>query len=162
MTIEATCINLFETFGDKYAVAWDGARKGKERDPWLLIVPCKNGHISPHGGRLLAVYLSNRSNTVARIKREVASAKPHQQGDREASILFDVKDFDQVAAIVGARRKRKLNLTDEQRRAIGDRLKNGRDRKSANPDEPTEDDCEDEPETEDETEQESPDDKQSE
>ena len=60
------CINLKERFGDRHPVKHeesyvadrgDGARA---EDPWLMIIPCKHGHLYPHDGDLLGASTDRR------------------------------------------------------------------------------------------------------
>jgi len=53
-----TCINLKELLGRRYRVTYEESYRAdhgpgaRTADPWLMIVPCRYGHIFPHGGQL--------------------------------------------------------------------------------------------------------------
>lgn len=101
-------------------------------------IPC---HIRPganvyrHNDNTLLVYISG-IKTVNRLLREYPGIfRPYQTGDSEASLLFKVSDIQKAAVILKAKvqgknlspkPKKKYNLTDEQRKEIGVRLKAAR------------------------------------
>ena len=106
------CVNLKERFGDHYKVGYeecyyadhgDGAR-GEE--PWLMIIPCKHGHLYPHGGDLLGVS-TNTMGPITNKIRELACTTVVQDSDEGVSATFHVNDFDEVAAVVKPRRRRR-------------------------------------------------------
>ena len=55
-----TCVNLRECYGARYRVAYEASYHAdhgpgaRAPDPWLMIVPCRFGHLFPHGGSTLA------------------------------------------------------------------------------------------------------------
>jgi len=55
-----TCVNLRERYGRRYRVTYEPSYhpehgpNARIHDPWLMIVPCRFGHIFPHGGSTLA------------------------------------------------------------------------------------------------------------
>jgi hypothetical protein len=129
-----TCINLKERFGRRFKVEYeasyladrgDGARAA---DPWLMIVPCRYGHIYPHGGNLLAASVDGYPK-VAGVLRRLACCRVYQDGDfGELTVLFDVADFGRVAKVMRPRRRRQV--TAEQRETLIARLKDGQDRRT--------------------------------
>ena len=56
MTMTGECIDLKGRFGSRYRVEYEESyeaqyRPGaRTRDPWLMIIPCRFGHIFPYGG----------------------------------------------------------------------------------------------------------------
>jgi hypothetical protein len=121
-----TCINLKERFGRRYRVSYeesyhaergDGARAA---DPWLMIVPCRYGHVFPHGGTMLAASIDGHPN-VAGVLRRLPCCRVHQDGDNgELTVLFDVADFAKVARIMRPRRRRQVSPQERDRlRAMG-------------------------------------------
>lgn len=126
--MEATCINLRKRFGRDYKIEYETPLEGKataeiRSDPWMQRIPCRFGHIYPHGGNVLAVFIDGHPNVAAGVRR-LACCRVKTVGDfGELTALFDVADFDQVAQIVQPRRRRRLNLTPEQRVEIGRRLR---------------------------------------
>lgn len=120
-----TCISLAERFSEKYRITFDPAidPHGKHRDkidPWLIQIPCCRGTIYPFGGDTLAVEIDGHQLIVGQLKR-LACCRVHQLGDHDATFLFDVADFDAVAAIVLPHRK--PQLTEAQKAEAAERLK---------------------------------------
>ena len=121
----AKCIDLKEHFGDLYRVVYEESyqaergHNGRAHDPWLLTIPCRHGHIYPHGGTQLGA----STNTLGPIANRLAAlpgVRVVQDGDDGVNIVFDVGDFDQVAAVMQPKRRRRL--TPEQRAERSERL----------------------------------------
>ena len=109
------CLNLMDHYGAKYKIGWDECYDPKGRpkeklDPWYMMVLCQRGVIYPWGGDLLAAEVVGRRPTVKRLA--ALGLKQIQDGD-ESAFVFDVGQFDDVAAIVKPRRRRKVS--DAQR-----------------------------------------------
>jgi hypothetical protein len=121
-----TCINLRERFGDAYRIRHEesyAAERSEFRaaeEPWLQIIPCRHGHIYPHGGNLLAVS-TDRRGIMARRLMALGCLTVAQDGSDGINATFPVEAFDQVAAIV--RPKRRRRLTPEHRAAATERLR---------------------------------------
>jgi hypothetical protein len=111
----AGCVNLKELHGKRYRITWDPSREGLERDPWLMQIPCQQGTIYPYGGDLLAAEVDHHPKTAKKLA-SIPGVRLTQDGDHEKTFVFPVALFEQVAALLGAR-KRKV-LTDEQRQAL--------------------------------------------
>jgi hypothetical protein len=116
-----TCVNLKERFGQQYRVTYEEsyhAERGKvvrTADPWLMIVPCRYGHVYPYGGENLAASVDGYPK-VAGVLRRLPCCRVHQDGDfGELTVLFDVADFDKVAKIIRPRHRRQLS-TEERKR----------------------------------------------
>jgi hypothetical protein len=120
------CANLKELFGRRFKVQYeesyradrgDGARAV---DPWLMILPCRYGHIFPHGGKTLAASVDGHPN-VAGVLRRLPCCRVHQDGDfGELTVLFDVADFAKVAKIIRPRRRRQVSPEQRERlRSMG-------------------------------------------
>jgi hypothetical protein len=97
-----------------------------------LIIPGAVGHIYQHGnGRQLGVLLMLQTKmqwTYAKRKLTAAAFTVRQDGDTEGTALFDPGDREQFRlAVKLARVRPRRNLTSEQRQAIADRLKHGRE-----------------------------------
>ena len=108
----AACIDLKEKFGRRYRVAYEDSYFA---DPWLLIVPCRYGHIFPHGGNLLAASVDGHPN-VAGVLRRLSCCQIHQDGDfGEVTVIFDVADFAKVARIIQPRRRRQVSAQERDR-----------------------------------------------
>ena len=121
-----TCINLRERFGDAYRIRHEesyAAERSEFRaaeEPWLQIIPCRHGHIYPWSDTLLAVSTNRRGPVAGRI-RELPFVAVVQDGSDGINATFPVEAFDQVAAIV--RPKRRRRLTPEHRAAATERLR---------------------------------------
>ena len=116
-----TCINLKERFGRRYRVTYeesyqaDRGAGARAADPWLMIVPCRYGHVFPHGGDTLAASVDGHPN-VAGVLRRLPCCRVHQDGDfGEVTVLFDVADFAKVARIVRPRRRRQVSPKEWER-----------------------------------------------
>ena len=120
------CIDLRGRFGRRYRVGYDesyAAERGANariHDPWLMIIPCRFGHILPHGGSTLAVSVDGFPKIAGRLKR-LGCCRVHQDGDfGELTVLFDVADFAKVARIMRPRRRRQVSPQERERlKAIG-------------------------------------------
>ena len=117
-------INLREQFGHQYQIVHDEAYAVEkpqfrvDEEAWLEQIPCKYGHIYPHGGTTLGAWSDRPSRR--RLLRELACCTVHVEGDHEINVLFDVKDFESVARILKPRRRRRLS--DTQLRKCSQRL----------------------------------------
>ena len=114
-----TCLNLLETFGDRYQIRWEEPANSRWTDPWYQLIPCRLGHIYPHGGDLLG-FASRRRGGVTRRVASLPYATVMQAGDGGANILFPADRFFEVAMMVHPRQRRRL--TDAQRAAAIERL----------------------------------------
>ena len=115
------CVNLKEMFGKRYRIKYEESYfaqygdNARAEDTWLMIIPCRHGHIFPHGSIALAASVDGHPN-VASVLRQLPCCRIHQDGDDgELTVLFDVADFAKVARII--RPHRKPQMTEEQRRA---------------------------------------------
>ena len=120
-----TCINLHERFGSKYRITFDEAydpshRPGDKLDPWYMEIPCRRGTVYPQGGNRLAVMVDGYRGLVKQM-RQLPYLEIVQDGQSEATFVFDVADFDKVAELV--KPWRKPRMSDEQRLAAADRLR---------------------------------------
>ncbi len=115
------CINLRERFGDQYRIGWDECRQGLERDPWLMLIPCKFGHIFPHGNNELAASIDGHPIVSNRIRR-LFCCRIHQDGDfGEVTAVFNAADLPTVAKVI--RPRRRPRLSDRQRAAMAERMR---------------------------------------
>jgi hypothetical protein len=74
-----------------------------------MIVPCRYGHIFPHGGNTLAASVDGYPK-VAGVLRRLPCCRVHQNGDDgELTVLFEVGDFAKVAKIMRPRRRRHVS-----------------------------------------------------
>jgi hypothetical protein len=116
-----TCINLKERFGDRFKVQYEEsyyAERGERAwtdDPWLQTIPCENGHIGPFGGEELAA-CTNSARSIPQKLLALGCCRLWQDGSDGANLVFHLRDFDRVAAVMKPRRKRHGRpMTDEER-----------------------------------------------
>jgi hypothetical protein len=120
MMKEMNCVNLRKTLGKKWRITWDPAYNPRHvaresLDPWMMQIPCRGGMtIYPHGGTKLAVECDYHPQ-VARQLGSIPGVELVQDGDHEKTFVFDVSLFDQVAAIVNPRRRRRLSAQHRAR-----------------------------------------------
>ena len=116
------CISLKERFGHKYKVEYEESYyaeygpNARVEDLWLMIIPCRNGHICPWGGQKLAA-CTNRAGPIARRLKGLPYTTVTQDGDDGANVVFPVEKFDEVAAIVKPRTRKRLS-SEAKRRLI--------------------------------------------
>ena len=117
------CVNLKRTFGRKYRVRYEEsyyAEHGPDarvEDPWLIIIPCRNGEICPWGGQNLAA-CTNRAGPVANELMRLPFTTTAQSGDDGVNVVFDVKHLEKVAQIMKPRTRRRLSASERQKRAL--------------------------------------------
>jgi hypothetical protein len=121
-----SCVDLRERFGEEYRITRAEAAESPN-DPWMFTIPCQHCKprgqyitIHPHGGELLAVevnYYPSIARALARLGLTI-----HQDGgwNGEMTFLFHVDRFEEVAALVKPKRRKKL--TPEQRQQGMERL----------------------------------------
>ncbi len=113
------CINLKERFGDRFKVTYEEsyyAQYGPNaqiEDPWLMIIPCQNGHIYPHGGETLAAS-TDRCGSVAKRLAGLDCVTVVQDGSDGTTAAFDVSNLDRIAQIMIPRKGRR-RLSPEHR-----------------------------------------------
>ena len=116
------CINLKERFGDRYRVKYEDSYYAerpeyrKEEAPWLMIIPCQNGHICPWGGSMVAA-CTRRRGPVARRLKDLPFAEAFQDGDDGVNVVFNVEHFEEVAEIMKPRRRYMVSEEEARRRA---------------------------------------------
>ncbi len=132
---EPECVNLLEMFGETYKIEYDPAYSAfnvpkVKRDPWMMVIPCYNGCIFPHGGTLLCWELEGAKFCVHKAKTNPLFTI-HQVGDQSGAFLFDVKDFKAVVPLARPRRRARRPKTPEQAAAAAEVLRKHRERKNA-------------------------------
>jgi hypothetical protein len=119
------CVNVRERFGQRYRVEYEESYYAERpeyrsaEEVWLQIIPCQRGHIYPHGGKMLAA-ATNGPGPIVKKLLAVPGAQMWQDGDDGANILFPVEQFEDVAKLMRARRRRRLS--PEQRAKAAERL----------------------------------------
>ena len=114
------CLNLRDLHGDRYRVATEESRPAKGEgsqtaDPWLLVIPCQNGHICPWGSDLLAACTNGRGSIAKRLT-ELPFVTVEQDGSDGVNASFHPERIEEVAQIMRPKRKRPPR-TEAQRRA---------------------------------------------
>jgi hypothetical protein len=118
-------LNLQELFGGRFVVRFDPAydpchRPGDCLDPWMMTMQSRLGTIFPHGGHRLAVEVEGRPSVRKRLDR-LDCCQRYVRGERFATWLFHVRDFEQVAEVVRPAKKR--TWTGAERQQAADQLK---------------------------------------
>ena len=115
------CVNLKREFGNRYRVGYEESyyaehgTDARKEDPWLVIIPCRNGEIYPWGGRNLAAG-TNRTGPVANKLKALPFTTVAQDGDDGANIVFDVMPFEEVTRIMKPRKRRRLSALEKETR----------------------------------------------
>jgi hypothetical protein len=118
--VTVTPPNLRALFGDRFQIGHDPAAEtaAERNDPWMMMLPCENGVIYPHGANRLAVECKTKT---AHKLMAISAITVQQHGDTECTLLFNLAMADQVFGIVKPRKRRKLS--EEQKAANVERLK---------------------------------------
>lgn len=116
------CVDLWRTFGDTYKIITDPAYNPSginhsRLDPWYFVIPCKYGFISPHGRKVLEIYM-DRHDYVAKKVAALRGVVLYADGDRDKAYLFHVSRFNAVAAIVKPKRRRKMSEENRMSAAV--------------------------------------------
>jgi hypothetical protein len=120
----AQCVDLRATFAGQFRFGWDEAYAAERPDlrtreaAWLTIIPCRFGHIFPHGGRRLAAYTTSRRRALAALPG--VTVAQGGVGCPEVIVTFEVEAIAAVAELLQARRPRQVSPETKARlRAIG-------------------------------------------
>jgi hypothetical protein len=120
------CVNLLETFGDRFRVTFDPAylHKGVRRrslDPWYMQLPCRGRGVMiyPFGGSLLCIEVDGRPKLLKKLL-ESGVCELHQEGDAEHTLLVDLEHAETVFEIVRPIRRR--HHCDQERQLRAARL----------------------------------------
>jgi hypothetical protein len=112
----APCVDLRATFGRTFRFADDPSLAAERPDrrclerAWLTRIPCAHGgFIAPMGGRRLQAFATSRRHRLCAL----SCVTVHQASADGAIVTFDVADLETVAAVLGAKRRRRLS--DDQR-----------------------------------------------
>jgi hypothetical protein len=98
-------------FRGRFRFGWDPAYYAERPDfrqiesPWLTRVRCRHGFIGPHGGRRLMASTTRRRRALTALP----NVTPHQVGEGEVVVTFDVANIEAVAEVLGAYRPRRLS-----------------------------------------------------
>jgi hypothetical protein len=115
------CINLSERFGNDYRIRHEDPREKRlGNDPWQYVIPCTNGHFYCHGAEMLGA-ATNKRGPISKRLAALPCVKVTQDGSDGINVVFDVGDFDTVAAVMVPKRRRRLS--PERRAECADRLR---------------------------------------
>jgi hypothetical protein len=115
-----TCINLRERFGKRFRIRYEESYRAQygprawTPDPWLMIIPCRHGHVFPWGGDKLAAS-TNRRGGIARNIMALPGVTVHQDGSDGITAVFHVDRFEAVAAIMLPKRRRVASEAEKER-----------------------------------------------
>jgi len=116
-------IDLRKLAGTTYRLEHDESafmEPGGRKDPWLYVIPCRKGHIYPHSDTLLALWWESTT----RLDHKCPALELYQDGDDEKTYLFLPEDFEEVAKLAGAKRRRKgRTLSASERQKAIERLR---------------------------------------
>jgi hypothetical protein len=121
------CVNLRELFGDRFKITYDPAydpfKVPRDKlDPWMMQIPLyPRGCVYPHGRDRLAAEVDYRAPT-AKALAAIPGVTLVQDGDQEKTYTFPVGLTEQVFAILKPRKKRRPQLTPEQRARLVTRM----------------------------------------
>jgi hypothetical protein len=104
-------IDLKKQFGAEYQVVLDEsadvAGQSTSDRRWLPQIPCKYGHVYPHGEDTLGASAEGR--IIAGKLAALPGVRVHQRGDREVTAVFPPAVFPAVAALLRPRKRRRLS-----------------------------------------------------
>lgn len=116
-------IDLKKKYGSEYKVIVEESyQEGDHKEAeklWCYRIPGKYGHIGVWGKKTLSAH-SDRPGAIRKLDQ--SGLKVAQRGDREITVLFTPSRITEVADIIRAKKRRKRNLTDEQRSELRERL----------------------------------------
>jgi hypothetical protein len=106
-------------FGERFKLARDEAAMRGQHDPWLLVIPCRFGHLFPWGSNRLAVSTDGRGSTAQRLAA-LPFVRVEQDGADGLTLSFGIEHFEAIAAIVRPHRRagRQSMPADERQRAV--------------------------------------------
>lgn len=101
-----------------YRTGWDEARLGREKDPWLMTLPGRYGHVYVTGRSQLAI--STTSRRAKKIMQVVPDCCHLQRGDDGWNISFPTEHLATIAPMIGLKKRR--ILSEKQRILCSERL----------------------------------------
>ena len=128
----AECVNLKEQFGDRFKVTYEESYRaergdnGRAEDPWLMVMLCQHGEIYPYGDDQL-VASTKVAGGIARALKALPFTTLHQDGTDGVDVIFPADRFEDVAAIMKPRKRRRM--TEEAKQQAAKRLRKYQPRK---------------------------------
>ena len=99
-------MNLHEAYGDRYRKGWDESRTGLERDPQLMILVGRRGHVYVDGDDLCA---SIDSVIVGRRVSKLSGVEVLNEGTDGWNVRFEPKLLPKIANACGLYRRRRFS-----------------------------------------------------
>ena len=109
-------VDLKRLAGRRYRIVLDESAEldGSIADcPWYHRIPCRYGHIGVWGENTLSAYASGRIITGK--LAAILGVRVVQRGDSEIQVTFAPELLETVASVLGARQRRRVTLTEEQK-----------------------------------------------
>lgn len=101
-------LNLEVEFGRRWRIELDEAANGRRKDPWLLTIPCRHGHLFPAGPDLIGA-ATNRAGAIVRKLRAIPGVVVEADGTDGANVVFTRAALRHVARVMKPRSCRKLS-----------------------------------------------------
>jgi hypothetical protein len=120
--------NLKKLYGKKYRIDYERYMDGtpiNRQDPWTMLLKSSIGYVFVNS----ATHLGFAADGNARSLRKVPELELMQDGDNGQNYIFPVALLPQLAKVLKLRKRRQVELTEEQREIIRKRLEGGRARR---------------------------------
>jgi hypothetical protein len=104
---------------NRLRTGWEESRVGLEKDPWLMIIPGRNGHVYQHAPGQPA-FATNTRNRGRSMVREITGCVVLQNGDDGINATFPVEALPLVAKRL--RLYKKPQLTPEHVALLKERM----------------------------------------
>ena len=117
------CINVRKRFGKRYRIAFDPCYSSfnvpKDKlDPWYMVIPCKYGGLFAWSDTRLVADVTGHPRIASKLLKFDCVEVEHRGDPENLTVHFDVKDFDQVAAVM--KPKKRKRLSEERRRKLAE------------------------------------------
>lgn len=103
-----TPIDLEVEFGRRWRIELDESAGGRRKDPWLLTIPCRHGHLFAAGPDLIGA-ATNRAGAIVRKLRAIPGVLVVADGSDGANVTFTRAALRHVARVMKPRSCRKLS-----------------------------------------------------
>src|SRR5262245_13801374 len=87
-------IDLRKIAGKRYRLEYEPSHKGRADDAWLLVIPCRYGHIYPHGSKLSKLLgVATDSRTIGLRLAKLPRVEVWQEGSDGMNLVFPPELF---------------------------------------------------------------------
>jgi hypothetical protein len=120
--MKAMTPNLKKLYGKKYRIDYErfmGGAPINRQDPWTMLLKSSIGHVYIHS----ETHLGFATDGNARSLRKVPELELMQDGDHGQNYIFPVALLPQLAKVLKLRKRRQVELTEEQREILRQRMK---------------------------------------